>query len=242
MVFAKLPSLAKQGVVSHASILRRWSQQQIACFSTTAGTTTTTTTNTNASTAANDPSVVLYQYAICPFCNITKAVLSFSSVKYKTIEVNPLTKAELQNFSKDYRKVPIAMVDDVQVNGSDKIVDKVLQHPTVTSYLQQKLQNLSVEQFVHDNDSQEWLTFARDELSSLLYPNICRTWRDSYQAFGYVHNVDTFSTLQKFAIQTVGSLAMYFAASKIKRTFVRLFVHLFVCLYSDCSIYSMCIC
>jgi len=39
---------------------------------------------------------------------------------------------------------------------------------------------------------------------------------DSYDAFGYVNNVDSFTTLQKTSIRWMGSLAMYFAASKIK--------------------------
>jgi len=206
MLSSKLPSIARFGAgTTQASILRRWSHPQIASLSTTA-----TTTN-----AAN-PSVVLYQYAICPFCNIAKAVLSYTSVDYKAIEVNPLTKAELKQFSKDYRKVPIATIDDEQVNGSDQIVEKLLQHPAVAVQLQQKLQN--PEQFVQNDESSKWVTFARDDLASLLYPNICRTWSDSYNAFGYVQKVETFSALQKFAIQNLGSLAMYFAASKIKRT------------------------
>jgi hypothetical protein len=43
-----------------------------------------------------DPSVTLYQYQICPFCNTAKAVLAYANVPYETVEVNPLTKAELK--------------------------------------------------------------------------------------------------------------------------------------------------
>lgn len=38
----------------------------------------------------------LYQYAICPFCNKTKAVLDYAQVPYEAVEVNPLTKAEIK--------------------------------------------------------------------------------------------------------------------------------------------------
>jgi hypothetical protein len=44
----------------------------------------------------NVPSITLYQYTICPFCNIVKAAASYVSVDYKIVEVNPLTKAELK--------------------------------------------------------------------------------------------------------------------------------------------------
>lgn len=47
--------------------------------------------------AQADPlSVTLYQYQICPFCNTAKAVLAYANIPYKTVEVNPLTKAELK--------------------------------------------------------------------------------------------------------------------------------------------------
>lgn len=42
------------------------------------------------------PSIKLYQYHICPFCNITKSAMSYANLDYKVVEVNPLTKAELK--------------------------------------------------------------------------------------------------------------------------------------------------
>jgi hypothetical protein len=42
------------------------------------------------------PSVKLYQYAICPFCNKVKAVLSYAGIDHEVVEVNPLTKAEIK--------------------------------------------------------------------------------------------------------------------------------------------------
>ena len=49
--------------------------------------------------ATSSPSplkVQLYQYAICPFCNKTKALMDYAGVDYQSIEVNPLTKAEIK--------------------------------------------------------------------------------------------------------------------------------------------------
>lgn len=155
------------------------------------------------------PSVVLYQYAICPFCNIAKAVMSFASVEYEAIEVNPLTKAEIK-WSKDYNKVPIATLDGEQLNGSETIAEKIFGHDAIAA-------NLNKQTFMDTKESKMWVEFAREDLASLLYPNICSTWNDSYDAFSYVKDVETFSSIQKFAIQNLGSLAMYFAASKIKQ-------------------------
>jgi hypothetical protein len=50
-------------------------------------------------TGKEAPDIVLYQYAICPFCNITKALMSFAGdLNYTAIEVNPLTKAEIKSW------------------------------------------------------------------------------------------------------------------------------------------------
>jgi glutaredoxin len=40
--------------------------------------------------------IELYQFAICPFCNQTKALLAYTNSTYTAIEVNPLTNAELK--------------------------------------------------------------------------------------------------------------------------------------------------
>ncbi len=46
--------------------------------------------------ASDSPHVKLYQYHICPFCNITKSLMAYSKLNYDPVEVNPLTKAELK--------------------------------------------------------------------------------------------------------------------------------------------------
>jgi len=67
-----------------------------------------------------------------------------------------------------------------------------------------------------NKSSQKWTKFANDDLAPLLYPNICRTLGDSYQAFSYVDQVVSFSPLQRIAIRCVGAVAMNFAASRVK--------------------------
>lgn len=166
------------------------------------------------SDTTSTPNISLFQYAICPFCNINKALLAYTKTPYTVIEVNPLTKDEIK-FSKEYRKVPIAMIDGSQVNDSKNINDALLILPFVMKNLSQK-NDLPLESFKDSPSARRWETFAREDLATILYPNICSSLGDSYQAFGYVDQVDNFTKTQKFLIRGVGSLAMYFAASKIK--------------------------
>jgi microsomal prostaglandin-E synthase 2 len=118
------------------------------------------------------PSITLFQYEICPFCNINKTLLSYANVDYNVTEVNPLTKSEIK-FSKEYKKVPIALINDVQVNGSKEINDALLKLPAVIDNLSSK-NDMPLEDFVNSPSAQKWETFARDELAPILYPNICR--------------------------------------------------------------------
>jgi microsomal prostaglandin-E synthase 2 len=70
-------------------------------------------------------------------------------------------------------------------------------------------------------ESKRWQDFCNEQLAPLLYPNMCRTWSDSYTAFGYINNHPQFSWLQKVSIRYLGSLAMYLAASRVKSKYQR---------------------
>ena len=132
------------------------------------------------------------------------------------------------NRSGSYRKVPIAKIDDVQINGSNEIVTELLKNDQILSKLESKwnMQEnksynaskpiMTIDSFNDVSSITKWNDFADNQLASILYPNLCRSLKDSYNAFGYVNNVQEFSTLQKISIQTIGSFAMYMAASKIK--------------------------
>ncbi|ACI64821.1 predicted protein [Thalassiosira pseudonana CCMP1335] len=173
---------------------------------------------------SSQPNIKLFQYHICPFCNITKSLFSYSNLDYDVVEVNPLTKAELKPWSGDYKKVPIAKIDDEQINGSEEILQTTLNSPFVQQYLEQRWESddndndskMTIQQFQKSESAQRWFRFAADDLAALLYPNICGNLSDSYNAFAYVKDVDSFSGMQKISIQTLGALAMYFAASKVK--------------------------
>lgn len=227
---------------------------------------------TNNNNNNNAPSLTLYQYQICPYCNKVKALLNYLNVNYTTVEVNPLTKAELKTLptmttatkkeEKPYRKVPIVILGQndtdgkineeekqklQQINGSDEIISTLLNHEYIKDILQNEKWNsktteMNMNKFlsnastsssdstsvvVEEEESEEeknkkkWIEFSND-LSLILYPNICRTLSDSYKTFSYIDeekNQQQFSTFQRFSIKTIGSLAMYFAASRIKKKY-----------------------
>jgi hypothetical protein len=111
------------------------------------------------------------------------------------------------------------MLDDQQLNGSDLIVEGLLKHPQILHSLettQWKNGSMTAHEFSNSESALKWTTFAKEDLAPLLYPNLCNTLGNSYQAFGYVNDVDSFSGTQKMLIRTIGSFAMYMAASKIK--------------------------
>jgi len=214
----------------HSHHLTSKSQQQLAFVSSLHSPSTSAWLSSNysarsfsAAATGQAPEIKLYQYHICPFCNITKSVLSYAKLDYEKVEVNPLTKQELKPWSGDYKKVPIAVIDEEQVNGSEQIIDALLDTQYVQQFLQSRWNDeasdkdaMTMQQFQNSENSQKWMRYAVDDLAALLYPNICGTLGDSYDAFSYVKNVDSFTGGQKISIQMLGSLAMYFAASRVK--------------------------
>eukprot|EP00953_Heterococcus_sp_UTEX-ZZ885_P011242 6513-Heterococcus_DN1.PRE.2 len=160
--------------------------------------------------------IMVYQYKICPFCNKLKAVMDYLGVPYQTTEVNPLTKKEIK-FSKDYKKVPIVRLDGQFLQDSPAIVTALLQQlKTRGAISQQTLDSFASPEALKWAYSRWRVTaeWADKQLAVLLFPNITRNFSESYQAFSYVQSVDSFSILDKFANQVLGSTAMWAAQGK----------------------------
>jgi len=168
----------------------------------------------------------LYKYKICPFSNIAKVFLEYQMIPFESVEVNPLTKAEL-GFSEKYRKVPIVTIlDSASTTPASKAVqqlngtEEILSHDYQLSGSSRMMIKDDDEEFASSDSSIQWQDFARNKLAPLLYPNICRTLGDSFRAFDYVHSgTNSFSVAQRYSIQFIGSVAMFFAASKIKEKY-----------------------
>ncbi|CAJ1374232.1 unnamed protein product [Effrenium voratum] len=153
----------------------------------------------------------LYQYAICPFCNKTKAALEFLKVPYKPVEVDPLTRSQI-SFSKDYKKVPIAVFSDgAVVGGSTQIVDKVMESEDAAK-------QIDASHFLSD-EARKWSTWCDEKFAVCVYPNITRNVSECWQALGYLQKCPEFSPARAFATRAVGALGMAAAHGKIKKKY-----------------------
>lgn len=151
------------------------------------------------------PEIVLYQYEVCPFCNKVRAYLDYHGIKYSVVEVDPLRKTELKVLDdKEYRKVPIAVVDGEQVNGSGAVIDKV---------------GAMIGDEGASAMERRWVQWLDDTLIHLIAPNIYRTIGESLQTFQYITENAKFSAWQKGTIRYSGAAAMYMVGRKMKRKY-----------------------
>ena len=163
--------------------------------------------SSKSSNGAINSSITLYQYRICPFCHRVRSLLDYLQIDYKTIEVDPLTKTEL-SFSKEYKKVPVAIVNDVVIGDSNKIIKEILA----------SIHNDQKKSFVTD-DTDEWIEWSEKKLAVMLYPNITRSFEESWETFAYVNDVKEWSPPHRFIVRLLGTGAMSFANKKIKEKY-----------------------
>ena len=141
-----------------------------------------------------------------------KAFLNWKSIPYEATDVNPLTKSEI-SFSKDYRKVPIVLIGDRQLNDSAVIMDELIASMRTSGELPSNFKDSS------DPEIEKWLKFADKSLAVVLFPNITRNMLESWEAFGYINSVPHFGVVQKFILRLTGSVAMRLANGKIKKKY-----------------------
>ena len=158
--------------------------------------------------------VRVYQYAICPFCNKVKSLLDLYQVPYEAVDVNPLTKKEIKAWSGGYRKVPISMFGDEQVNDSPVIATRIMDELEAAGTIPKK----DAARF-RSPAALKWAEWSDKEFAVLLFPNITRNFDEAYEAFGYVHEVPHFSLVDKWSNQFVGAFAMWMAQGKIKKKY-----------------------
>ena len=63
------------------------------------------------------------------------------------------------------------------------------------------------------------MRWADEKLAVLLFPNITRNFGESWQAFAYIADVETFSLPQRFLNRVLGPVAMWAAQGKIKKKY-----------------------
>jgi len=155
----------------------------------------------------------LYQYAICPFCNKTKAALKFLKVPFSPIEVNPITKREIKDIcNNDYVKVPLAIgSQNTVIGGSLEIIEKGIEISP------KKNDKEFISHFLSDS-ARKWHTWSDEKFIIYLFPNITRSMSESFQTLKYVHNV--FPVYNAWPLRILGTLAFrMFAHPKIKKKY-----------------------
>ena len=153
--------------------------------------------------------LTLYQYATCPFCNRVKSYLDFMKVNYDVVEVNPISKKQIKSLNE--KQVPVAVVKDEKVANSTDIIMHI-HNKLITS----DNNNKSLDDFLSD-ESLKWSEWSEKRLAVVLYPNITRTFSDSWAAFSYVSDVKEWSMAERITNRVLGPIAMYAVRNKIKK-------------------------
>jgi microsomal prostaglandin-E synthase 2 len=157
--------------------------------------------------------VTVYQYKICPFCNRVKAYLDYLRIPYKAVEVNPLTKGEV-SFSKGYKKVPILLVDGLQVNDSGPIIEHIS-----NDVVKANPELLKKHSALFAGDTDKWGEWSEKRLAVMLYPNITRNMDESWECFEYTNHVQEWNVLNRMGTRAIGAFFMSLANGKIKKKY-----------------------
>ena len=152
--------------------------------------------------------VTLYQYDVCPFCNKVKAMLDFHGVPYDVVEVNPLTKSEMA-FSKEYKKVPVLVVDGTQINNSGEIMRWLEDRVPSATKLKTKKNGAAAEK------EKRWMSWVDDRFVHVVTPNIYRTWTEAFSSFDYITERGNFNFFERQAVRLSGAVSMYLIAHNV---------------------------
>jgi len=157
--------------------------------------------------------VTLYQYDVCPFCNKVKAMLDFHGVPYDVVEVNPLTKSEMK-FSKEYRKVPVLVVDETQINNSRDIM-RWLEDRVPSAKELKKRNGTHKINSANQRKEETWLAWVDDRFVHVVTPNIYRTWTEAFDSFQYITERGNFNFLERQAVRVSGAVSMYLISHNV---------------------------
>jgi microsomal prostaglandin-E synthase 2 len=144
--------------------------------------------------------IVLYQYETCPFCNKLRAYLDYWRIPYQVVEVNPVGKRELAFSS--YRKVPVLLVNGIQLNDSGDII--------------KRLERITEPEC---NLNTRWFDWIDSWFVHTLPPNIYRTRKEALETFDYIAEKENFSPWQRFTIRYIGAAAMYVVSRRLKKKY-----------------------
>ena len=168
-------------------------------------------------------SVILYQYEVCPFCCKVKAFLDYHNISYRTVEVNPLSKAEIK--WSEYKKVPIILLDgSVQMNNSSSIISQLASDVESVAHNKKSKKNwLPLKQTSNDKTSSSdivmWRRWVDEKFVRAITVNIYRNAKESFQTFDYITEHGNFSWPQRQAARIVGATMMWGISSRLKKKY-----------------------
>jgi len=145
-----------------------------------------------------DNKPTLYGFQTCPFCWKVRSLLNWKGVEYSSVEVDPVTKAEIR--WANWKSVPVFVdADGTQVNDSNSILH----------YVDEKLGGAARFARNGKNEAQDrWLSFSDQTLAKSIVPVVYGDFRSSLAAMAYVTSVERFSGWQAFKAKWLGAVVM----------------------------------
>jgi microsomal prostaglandin-E synthase 2 len=139
----------------------------------------------------------LYQFSACPFCWKVKVLLDYRGVPYETVEVDPMSKKEL-DFT-DHKKVPVLRDGDKVITESSEIM----------AYL-----NTKFEISPPAADEADWCTWVDKTLVHYFPPIIHKDFKTSYQTIDKITPAGKGGRIKRQLTRIVGAAIMSKVAKK----------------------------
>lgn len=155
------------------------------------------------------PEPALYQFALCPFCSKVRAGLELKGIRYRTVEVNPRSKAELPALPPGApRKVPVLVLGETVVADSTAIL---------------RFLDEAYPQTVRFRPEGSALCQAADEIEEWVDAELIRalptvlygSWREAGRAAAVVARGSKLSATQGLGVKVVGPLIMHLVAKRL---------------------------
>lgn len=149
-----------------------------------------------------------------PFCNKVRAFLDYYGVPYSVVEVNPLTKKEIKDWSSDYKKVPIVTLN----NRSEKLIDSSEIIDTLYSRLaESNPKGIGKEKALKERkrnassleEEKEWRRWVDKRWVHVVTPNLYRTAKEAKQSFDYMTEHGNFTSYERETARYLGAAFMY---------------------------------
>jgi len=178
----------------------------------------------------------LYQFESCPFCRKVRGCLDYHKIPYEIVEVHPLNKAEVKDFSPDYKKVPIIRIDtsdgqQMQLRDSKTIVNALLgsNNPGVAPAVPPPTATPSTgkmwppakepEKATAGTVEEQWVHWTDAVLVQCIVLNVYRTFGESAETFRYLLTHPNFSWIQARSAAWSGTAVMWAVANRRKKTY-----------------------